>query len=271
MGGPPLLIQGNVGPATGSVCHCGDVRIAGNLRTGGRVRADGDLHITGHVTSAKAEASGNLIVDGIASGTDTLLDAIGEVTAYQAVDATILAGGNISILTAAERCQLYAGGEILLCGMPGLLRGGIARAGNRVVARRIEAGGRDPARIEIGGRVFHEDAEELEEKLALVRKQTVQGILRSGDSPATYRRSLASLKAFRKLGRILDHRARQLRALTRSDSPVLIVTGDQPVFAELRLGPDGTVVETPPHGPFEFGLTTDGVECTSPGEVACEQ
>lgn len=237
MGGPPLLIQGNVGPATGSVCHGGDVRIVGNLRTGGRVRADGDLHITGNVTSAQAQASGNLIVDGIASGVSTRLDAIGEVTVHQAADATILAGGNISILTAAERCQLCAGGDVLLCGMPGLLRGGIARAGSRVVARRIEAGGRDAARIEIGGRVFHEDAEELEEKLA----------------------------------RTLDHRVRQMRALSHCDSPVLIVTGNEPVCAELRLGPDGTVVETPRHGPFEFGLTAAGMECPSSREVACEQ
>ena len=52
---------------------------------------------------------------------------------------------------------------------------------------------------------------------------------------------------------------------------MLIVTGDEPVYAELCLGPDGAVVETPPHGPFEIGLTADGMKCPSPREVACEQ
>ncbi len=271
MGGPPLLFQGNVGPEVGELRHSGDVRIAGNLSTGGRVRAGGDLHITGNVTSATATATGNLTVEGMVSGTATVLDAIGRITVLQASDAQILAGRDITILTAAERCRLRAGEEIQLRGMPGLLRGGVATAGRRVIARRIEAGGSALARIEIGGRVFDEDLEEMEERLAFVRKQTVQAKLTSGNSPETCRRALPGLRAYRKLARTLDHRVRQIRAGSRGEPPMLIVTGDAPVFTILHLGPEGAAIATPPIGPFELGLTAEVKNSSSPREVTCEQ
>ncbi len=272
MGGVPLLIHGDVGLASGEIHHRGDVKIDGSLLPGGQVRAEGDLHITGNVTSATTEVTGNLTVDGIVSGSTTILDAIGRIRVLHALDAKLLAGQDIIVEAAAERCQLHAGGEILLSGPPGLLRGGTARARRGVTAARIEAGGGEPARIEIGGRVFAEDPEELEQRLAFARKHTVQTKISLGDSPEAYRRGLAGLRSYRRLARTLGHRLRQLRAADApSDVPLLRVTGCEPVSALVHLGPDARQADLPPHGPFEIGLTSDGPMNRPLEEVACEQ
>ena len=272
MGGPPLLIHGHVGPASGELHHPGDVKIEGSLLSGGHVRADGDLHIAGHVTAATAESAGNLTVGGIVSGSTTILDALGGIRVLHALDAELLAGLDIVVEAAAERCRLYAGGEILFSGRPGLLRGGIARARRGIAATRIEAGGGEPARIEIGGRVFVEDPEELEERLAFARRQTIQAKVNLGDSPEAYRRGLAGLRAYRRLARTLGHRLRQSRASgAHPDAPLLRVTGSESVSAVVSLGPDGHQADLPSHGPFEVRLTRDGPKNRPLKEVACEQ
>ena len=203
MSGPPLLIHGHVGPASGEIHHPGDVKIDGSLIAGGHVRADGDLHITGHVTSATAVAGGSLTVGGIVSGPKTVLDAFGRIAVLHALDAKILTGQDIIVGAAVERCRLSAGRDILACGRPGLIRGGTAGAGHGVTAVRIEASGLESAVIEIGGRVFDEDPVELEERLAFLRGRTIQVKIGSGNSPEAYRRGMAGLHACQKLARTL--------------------------------------------------------------------
>jgi hypothetical protein len=247
------------------------VRIDGSLLPGGRVRADGNLHILGNVASAVATVSGNIRVDGVVSGTATVLDAIRCIAVWQVEDALLMAGRDIVVLTAAERCRLQAGGEILLTGSPGLLRGGVAQAGTGITASRIEAGAGKPAVLEIGGQVFPEDLAELEERLAFTRQQTMRAKLQGGGSPETYRRGLAGLRAYRKLARKLGHRARQMRMAMDRGTPSLKVTGDAPVSAVLHFGPDGRAVETPPHGPFELAGPEDGARVPSSREVVREQ
>ena len=258
MSGPPLLIHGHVGPASGEIHHPGDVKIDGNLLSGGLIRADGDLHITGHVTSATAMTSGSLTVGGIVSGPTSVLDAIGRISVLHALDATIVAGTDIAVGAAAERCVLCAGRDIRVGGRPGLIRGGTVRAGRSVATVRLEAGGRGPAMIEIGGRVFADDPDELEERLALARKQTIPAKGGSVVSPEAYRRGLAGLRACRRLAQSLGYRLRQGRAAAgRTDHPWLSVTGAVPVSAAVLLGPDGQATELPRRGPFEIGLTDE--------------
>jgi hypothetical protein len=271
MSGPPLLIHGDVGPATGNVDHPGDVKVEGNVQKGGQVRAEGNVHITGHVTSATVVASGDLTVDGIVSGADSVLDAVGRITAFQVHDAKVLAGLDIEIGSSAERARLRAGKEILLRGVPGLLRGGVARAGHGLAAVRIEAAGTSPADLRLGGHVFEEDPAEMEERLAFTRKHTVQAKMTSSSSPDAYRRTLAGLRAYRKLARTLGHRMQRIRAVESSEDPVLEVIGDGPAHAVLRIGPEEQVVEAPPVGPFEFRAGMGEPEHRLEREAACEQ
>jgi Flagellar Assembly Protein A beta solenoid domain len=271
MGGSPLLIHGHVGPVSGRVVHRGDVWIEGSVLSGGAIHADGDVHIVGHVTDAQVLSGGNLTVEGIVSGPQSVLDAVGRVSVRQALDAKILAGKDMVVLCSLERCDVSAGGDVLVEGTLGLVRGGVTRVGRSFQAARILAAQGSPARLTIGGTVFDEDPEELQERLTFMRTRTIRAKTTPADTVESYRRGLAEHAGYRNLARSLARRLKQLRVSDRIEKvPTLSITGHGPIEATVRMGPEETPVDLPEQGPIQHILAPDGPACRPPEEVVRE-
>jgi hypothetical protein len=209
MEGTPLTLKGDVGPVTGDVRHDSDVTVTGSVRAGLVVVAGGDLTVFGHVDRAQVHAGGDIHVAGIVSGRDALLDAVGSVRAHQAVDAHVHAGRNIRIDTAAERAELLAGNRIAVRGSPGLIRGGVARAGVALDAVRIEASLGVPCRVFLGENPFAPRRDEIAGRLAfaLSRLQKARRAIEEGTGD--FRRLVIDLVTYRQLAGRLTRRLRQ--------------------------------------------------------------
>lgn len=238
MGERKLTIYANVGPSTGDVEHDGHVRVFGSVTPGHTVRATGDVFVAREVRDAKIFAGGDIVVNGAAQGEDAELDAVGSIRVRQASDVRLFAGRDIEIAAAAERAELAAGRRILIGGAPGVLRGGVARAGVGLEAVRIESAAGAAAEIVVGLSPFRERREELESRLFFARAREQEARSRGETGPRAYRRRIADALSWRTLAEALERRIRQ--AETAEDfrqPPYLRVSGAGPVRARLTLGP----------------------------------
>lgn len=233
-----LIIQGDVSAITGDLNHKGDIIVFGSIRPGYTVRSDGNLLIHGNVTRARALAGGDIVVDGIAQGDGALLDAMGSIVVGHARDAHILAGMNIEIRRAAERCELVASCRILALGTPGRICGGSARAGLCVEARHLDASGGGTVTIEVDQSSFVEDRKEIEQRLAFAGDRLEKTL---GTYPRTaemYRRRVADASTYRQLASGLSWKLRQAESAgVHNMANYVKVTGGGPTRANIFLGP----------------------------------
>ncbi|MEN8150125.1 MAG: FapA family protein [Planctomycetota bacterium] len=236
MVGAPLTILGDVGLLSGSVRHDGNVRISGHVAAGYVVEATGDILVVGDLQGGQLVAGGDVTVRGIVSGPDALIDAIGRVRVRQAADTRILAGGDLHIETAAERCELAAGGRIRLTGAPGALRGGKARATTWIEAKRLECSGGQPAEVGVGGTPFDDSRDQIAMRLKFAEKQAGATTRSENETVAEYRRRITTLRAYRHLQKALERRLAQIeKADATRGVPCVTMHGDAPAEAVLRM------------------------------------
>ena len=246
MSGMPLVIHGSVGPATGNIEHPGEVRVLGNVVQGHRITAAGDVLVSGHVTEASVSSDGNLVVNGLCSGPDCELDAVGNVVVRQAVDTKIVAGQSVEFHVSAERCSITAGRSVILRKHPGLLRGGEVRAAESVSAIRIDAAaGNDPV-ILVGVLPFPDRLADLRDRLTFVRDRLEALRAANGSNAAAYRRRLSDLAMFQSLHDSLVRRLNQASSAGENPGPAGVkVLGPGPVQARLLFGPDRRELSNP--------------------------
>lgn len=232
-----LTIYGNVDPLSGDLRHDGDVRVFGSVLPGSQIVATGDLLVTRDVRDAVLVAGGDLTVNGLVAGETTVLDVLGSVLVRQAVDVKVLAGLDIRIRAAADRCDLSAGRRIVVYDSPALLRGGTCRARVGVEARRIDASAGRPARIEIGRPPFPETEKDLLDRLDFARKRSRVTSFASSDPARAFRRNSDAF-TWRTLAAALERKLTRLRrSAANRQPPYLRVSGPGPVRAEVTLGP----------------------------------
>jgi hypothetical protein len=237
MAAPVLTILGDVGLTTGNVRHQGDVRISGFVAAGFTVEAAGNILVMGEVRGAQLVAAGDITVRGSVSGPDAVLDAIGTVRVGQASDAKILAGVDIEVGSAAERCELSCALRVLLSGPPGVIRGGIVRAGVGVETCRVAASCGEDATIEIGDVPFSDRREEVALRLEFTRKQVATAVKADPGTLTDYRRQVGVVRAYRHLAIALERRLKQIGNAEAAAGRrcYLRVSGEHPFGANVSL------------------------------------
>ena len=148
---PILEIKGDVGPATGNIDFLGSVIVLGNVKSGYTIKASQDLEVYGIVEAAYIEAGGNIMIRrGIQGQGKGTLKAGQDFTAKYIENASVEAGNNIIISEAAMHSNILAGKEIRLEGKRGLIVGGTAKAGERLVAKTIGSPMSTYTEVEVG-------------------------------------------------------------------------------------------------------------------------
>jgi len=236
MAGVPLTILGDVGLLSGSVRHDGSVRISGHVAAGHLVEATGDILVVGDLRGGQLVAGGDVTVRGIVSGPDALVDALGRVRLRQAADARILAGADLTVETAAERCEMSSGGRIRVTGSPGTIRGGRTRAATWVEVKRLECSGGEPAAVAVGGMPFDDSLDQVALRLEFAEKQAAAVVWGEHETVVEYRRRLTTVRAYRHLEKALSRRLAQIeRATAARGVPCVTVHGDVPAEAVLSM------------------------------------
>jgi len=135
---PVLEIKGDVGPATGDIDFLGSIIVLGNVKSGFAIKASQDLEVYGIVEAAQIEVGGNIMIKrGIQGQGKGILKAGEDFTARYIENATVEAGNDIIIAEAAMHSRLFAGKAIRLEGKKGLIVGGTAKAGEKLIAKTI--------------------------------------------------------------------------------------------------------------------------------------
>ncbi len=151
-------IVGDMGLATGSIHHVGDLHISGSIRKGTTVRASGAVHIAGDVETAFVDAGGDITIGGGLLG--TARSARGSITCHFAQGAHIDAvQGDVRVQESAMHTQIHAGGE---ASIGGILLGG-ACYGERLVEARVAGSPTEVPTVIIAGRNarLYEDIERV--------------------------------------------------------------------------------------------------------------
>ena len=126
-------IQGDVGPATGSVDFAGDVTISGSIVSTYNVKASGSINVGGVIEASIIEAGGDIVIrQGIkglsASGKmSCIVKAGGNVTAKFIENAIVHASGTVRS-DAILHSEVYAGDSVVASGKKGKITGGRIRA-----------------------------------------------------------------------------------------------------------------------------------------------
>jgi len=148
---PVLEIKSDVGPATGNIDFLGSVIVLGNVKSGFAIKASNDVEIYGIVEAAQIQADGNIMirrgVQGRGKGT---LKAGQDVTARYIENAIVEAGNSIIVAEAAMHSNLFAGKDIRIEGKKGLIVGGTAKAGEKLIAKTIGSPMSTHTEIEVG-------------------------------------------------------------------------------------------------------------------------
>jgi len=250
MAGVPLTILGDVGVETGSVRHDGDVRISGAVAPGRVVEASGSILLLGDLRAGQLVAGGDITVKGIASGPDALIDALGTVRVRQATDTKILSGGDLLIDSAAERCEMAAGGRVRLCRAPGVIRGGRTQASVWVEVNRLEGSCGRPAEVTVGRMPFDDGREQVAMRIEFTRKQAAAATDREAATPVEYRKRITTRRAYRHLSVALERRLAQIeKAEAANGVPCVTVRGDFPADAIVTLGSAKDVLRFTPGRP----------------------
>lgn len=147
---PRLEIQGSVGVGTGNIDFDGTVTIMGDVQQGFYVKATGDIEIKGSINGAEVTGR-NIVVGGGLTGAERgKIQSQQDVTIAFTENAIIEAGGDINIMKFSLHSTLRAGKRITLEGRQGQLTGGIATAGEEVLARYIGNNANVITRVAVG-------------------------------------------------------------------------------------------------------------------------
>lgn len=148
---PILEIKGDVGPATGNIDFLGGVIVMGNVKSGFAIKASQDLEVYGIVEAAEVEVGGNIMIRrGVQGRGKGILKAGQDFTAKYIENASVEAGNNIIIAEAAMHSNLLAGKDIRLEGKKGLIVGGTAKAGEKLIAKTIGSPMSTYTELEVG-------------------------------------------------------------------------------------------------------------------------
>ena len=134
---PRLEIKSSVGVATGNIDFDGTVTVTGDIQQGFSVKATGDIEIMGSINGAEVIGRSVLVGGGLTGAERGKIQAKEDVRVAFVENAVIEAGGDINVMGFSLHSTLRAGKKIIIEGKQGQLTGGLAIAGEEVLARLI--------------------------------------------------------------------------------------------------------------------------------------
>ncbi len=255
-----VVIDGDVDYNTGHVhVDSGSVQISGSVLPGFVVEAPGDIEVGGIVDNAAIKAGGSVLVRGsILGGTEQGCNVVAgnNVFAKLVRDATVRAGGDITVQREAFNCELDMDGHLLMETKPGTLSGGTAHA--RAGARLYNLGSQQWVRTELrcggeGRRIIslRETLDRYQLELKRFHKdfgtEPDKAIL-SRTSPRLKERTQARLlrrkQLFQEVRRIREELLDYEREAAQREPPTINVRENTYPKSLLKLGGSRMVVET---------------------------
>lgn len=223
-----LVLTEDVTRNQGEVCFDGDVEIRAAVRSGAVVKARGHVTVHGAVEDAWIEsAEGNVTLrHGVAGRHRGRITAAGDVVTRFAENASITAGGDLTVLNGALHNRLVAGRRLSVLGGRGQLIGGLAMAGQVLEARQIGATSGVDTQVIVGLERKSMDAvAELENQIAWTQQQAdsagevIDRLQRTVGDPA--RLDPKTLEVFTRVKKIAIVCTVKLRALRKERDALL--------------------------------------------------
>ncbi|MBN6185803.1 DUF342 domain-containing protein [Aneurinibacillus sp. BA2021] len=144
-------VKEDVDFSVGNIDFIGNVVVHGNVHPGFTIQAGGDIRIAGSVESATLKANGSIeIRGGIIGQYKGIIQAGVDVKTGFIQSATVKAENDIIVSQVIMHSQVSAGHDIICRATKGLIVGGIAQAGEKVVAKIIGNMTNTPTTIEVG-------------------------------------------------------------------------------------------------------------------------
>lgn len=169
-----LVLTEDVTRNQGEVCFDGDIEIRAAVRSGAVVKAQGHVTVHGAVEDACIESiEGNVTLrHGVAGRHRGRIAAAGDVVTRFAENASITAGGDLTVLNGALHNRLAAGRRLSVLGGRGQLIGGLAMAGQVLEARQIGAPSGVATQVIVGlDRQSMDALAELESRIVWTQQQ----------------------------------------------------------------------------------------------------
>ncbi len=108
-----FLVKGNVSLETGNIHHTGAVQIQGDVGTGATIEAEGDIIVKGMLDPCHIICGGTLTVGGgIVGDENHAIKVTGELVAKYISEATVQAGGDISVDNEIAHSNISTRGRI---------------------------------------------------------------------------------------------------------------------------------------------------------------
>ena len=147
---PILQIKKDVDLSTGNIDFAGDVVIQGSVQEGFSVKAGGNVDIAGMVSGGNVQGLNVTIRMGILGLNKGVIAATGSVAAKFVENATITADQDILISDVVLHSHLSAGKKIRVEGRRGQIVGGVATAGEEIIAKSAGSTSTIPTELQAG-------------------------------------------------------------------------------------------------------------------------
>ncbi|MGQ9473002.1 MAG: DUF342 domain-containing protein [Candidatus Caldatribacteriaceae bacterium] len=170
---PLFEVEGNVGVSTGNLSFVGSILVRGDVESGFTVQAEGDIEIWGNVEAANVFADGNVRVRGGIFGKDKgSVRAKGTLQAKVIENANVEVGEDVVVERAILHSKVSSKGNVILRGTPGVIVGGVIKAGDIVWVRTLGSHMGTRTEVVVGiDPALHEEYRRIQESLKSLKEE----------------------------------------------------------------------------------------------------
>lgn len=134
---PVIEIKEDVDLSTGNIEFVGSVIVRGSVQNGFTVKAEGNVEVMGTVSGGIVEGKNVTIRMGIQGMNTGYIKAQENVSAKFIENATVYAGGDVTVMDVVLHSQISAGKRVIVEGRHGQITGGKIMAGEEIRAKIV--------------------------------------------------------------------------------------------------------------------------------------
>jgi uncharacterized protein (DUF342 family) len=267
-------VQGDVDYSVGNIDFNGTVIIQGTIKNGFTVRAEGDVVVGGNIEGADVQCGGDLTVSGGIVG-KSYVKASGRVRALFVENARVLCQKSVFVDRAIMHSLVIAGDRVGVTGDPGVIVGGVVRAGKVIEAQTIGSKIGTPTGAQAGfDFAIEEEIEQCRTRyeqaaLHLKKAATALDIARKLPSPLTETQALTLVRleeAQRNIQGETDRLKKEMETLVKRRQAVSggRITARQYLYSGVRVQVGGQYHQTDaPAGGTTISIAEDRIRLQS--------